>query len=436
MDLSITKIFRMKKNKFKIRDCDGLLYSRFSGDFNKIHIDDNVGYNSIYGEKVCHGCNVFSKALNQIWKNYPIFKNSNYFSINFFKFFSYNDDILIEKKKNCFFLFQHKTLSAEIKFEKKNLLDGFCKKDYKYFYLKKKRLHKNKESDELHALLGNISKHVGMIFPGKNSIISAINVQINKSNKDIKNGIYSRLVKKGYPFVTNLLVNHKFIISFESLYRPFFKRKNIKPSNILSKTIKNIDSNILILGASGGLGYDLINLFKINKNIKIFGSYFKNKIKFTNKNIYIFRADIKKDYLKIINLINKENIATLYYFPSNKISLEATANQIYLYKKLFLEFPEKIINWLKNRHDKKIKFLYPSTVFIEGKNKNSDYSKIKKKAEKILKNICKKNNSIDLKLPRLPQMHSKQNLNIYNISYPSLIEILNKDTKLFDNFLK
>ena len=37
---------------FKIIENEGLKYSKISGDYNKIHIDEKTGYNSIFGEKI------------------------------------------------------------------------------------------------------------------------------------------------------------------------------------------------------------------------------------------------------------------------------------------------------------------------------------------------------------------------------------------------
>ena len=31
-------------------------FSELSGDNNLIHLDDLIGYNSIFGEKICNGC--------------------------------------------------------------------------------------------------------------------------------------------------------------------------------------------------------------------------------------------------------------------------------------------------------------------------------------------------------------------------------------------
>ncbi len=48
---------------FKIVDKEAIKYSKISGDVNKIHTDDKIGYNSIFGEKICHGTLAAIKIL-------------------------------------------------------------------------------------------------------------------------------------------------------------------------------------------------------------------------------------------------------------------------------------------------------------------------------------------------------------------------------------
>ena len=54
--------------KFKISKSAGYDFAKKSGDYNKIHIDEIYGYNSMYGEMICHGCNIFKIAAEKIVK--------------------------------------------------------------------------------------------------------------------------------------------------------------------------------------------------------------------------------------------------------------------------------------------------------------------------------------------------------------------------------
>ena len=89
-----------KKNIINITDKNGFSYAKISGDFNSIHLNNLVGYNSIYGEKICHGCFVLEKFLKSIFKNnYKLNKKFNLNAV-FEKYFKYNSDIKIVKLKN------------------------------------------------------------------------------------------------------------------------------------------------------------------------------------------------------------------------------------------------------------------------------------------------------------------------------------------------
>ena len=53
----------MFKKNFIIKKNEGFLFSKISGDNNKIHLDDVTGYNSIFGEKIYHVCLVILKIF-------------------------------------------------------------------------------------------------------------------------------------------------------------------------------------------------------------------------------------------------------------------------------------------------------------------------------------------------------------------------------------
>ena len=55
----------MPSTYFNITKESGFRYAKRTGDNNKIHLNDLEGYNSLYGEKVCHGCNVFESFLKK-----------------------------------------------------------------------------------------------------------------------------------------------------------------------------------------------------------------------------------------------------------------------------------------------------------------------------------------------------------------------------------
>jgi hypothetical protein len=272
-----------------------------------------------------------------------------------------------------------------------------------------------------------------MIFPGKNSIINDIKIYNYIKKDSIKDGIYTKIIKRGYPFIKNYLKSKNILIEFETLVRPSLKIFNNKINTDLIKYVKKLKvKKIFIIGSSGGIGTDLIKIFLHNENIKIFASYFRNKIDIKNKNIHPIEINILKDTKKVINIINKEDIDFVYYLPTPRISLNPNKEQKNLYKKMYLEIPLEI---LKNTNKNSIfKFFYPSTIFINNENKNSYYAKEKFNAEKKLTIVAKKRRFLKLNILRLPQLNTKQNLNILNLRFPTLIELLNKNKKLQKSF--
>ena len=424
----------MKFKDILITDADGKMYAKQTGDKNLIHTDEISGYNSIYGEKVCHGSNVLDKFLKIFLKKKKL-NDLRYIFIKFNKHLSYNKKIKIIKKKNQISLIQKNILKATIFLGKKiqsNEKLNIKLKKYKYFTIKKvnKKISIEKR---ISKLLGNLSYHVGMIFPGKNSIINDIKIYNYIKKDSIKDGIYTKIIKRGYPFIKNYLKSKNILIEFETLVRPSLKIFNNKINTDLIKHIKKLKvKKIFIIGSSGGIGTDLIKIFLHNENIKIFASYFRNKIDIKNKNIHPIEINILKDTKKVINIINKEDIDFVYYLPTPRISLNPNKEQKNLYKKMYLEIPLEI---LKNTNKNSIfKFFYPSTIFINNENKNSYYAKEKFNAEKKLTTVAKKRRFLKLNISRLPQLNTKKNLNILNLRFPTLIELLNKNKKLQKSF--
>lgn len=415
---------------FIINKSSGNSFSKRSGDYNKIHINENYGYNSIYGKIICHGCNVFKKAIKNIDKKNLFNNEKNQINIFFNEYFSYNQKIFLEKKKKYYYLKQDNKIKSKINyfFNKKFQLNEIVN-SIKYLRPKLKiniKYTKNKLNN-LNNILNLLSKYVGMIYPGKNSIIENIRVHFSKDEVKIKNGVYSKRLNKKFPFIKNYIIFKNFIIEFDTLIRPFLIKKKIKPSKTLTQKILSDDDCTLVIGASSGLGYEILNLFLMNKKKKIYATYFKNLIKEKSKNLNIINLNIYNDITDIISLIIKNKIKKIYYFPSEKISMKPSDEQIKNYKKIYLDIPLKILKKLSNHN---IKFFYPSTTFISDYNKHSRYSKFKYKAEIELNKLMKEYENLKISIIRFPQLNTKQNLNLLNVKYPNFIKYLNLNTKI------
>jgi hypothetical protein len=269
-------------------------------------------------------------------------------------------------------------------------------------------------------LLCNLSSYVGVVYPGENSIIKRVTINCNsKFRYDKKINISSYRENQNLPLIRNILHFDKFLINFESLERPVLKVKLKKVNKLLLKKIKNIKDNILIIGASSGIGNDLLNLFLNNTKIKIIATYFRNYIKIKKRNLIIKKINILTDSKLIFNIIKKYQPIIVYYFPTPKIFLDTNNKKIInQYKKYYLYYPAKILQYIKNF---KVKFFYPSTDFINI-NPKTDYSKIKLEAErKLLKLVNKK---VSVNILRLGKINTKQNLSLINNRNPNFRDLI------------
>jgi hypothetical protein len=415
---------------FKIRNNEGLKYSKISGDKNKIHIDNLAGYNSIFGEKICHGTLVASKIFKiKEFKRAISSEKVFNISIEFLDFVKYNEDLLLKKVKNKYYITQDKKIKVCILLKKKNDLSGKDKFKKINNHFQKKLVGTKNRCSLIFKLLANISSYVGNIYPGRYSLICSINLNFNndfEGNKE-KILINSYKLNKKFPLIKNILFYEKFKIEFETLERPIVKKNKFILKENIKKKIKNIKDNILIIGGSSGIGNDFVNIFKVNKKIFRIYTYNKNKIKSQSINMLSCKIDILKDLKKIDDLIQKFGPIKIFYFPTTKILFDKRVDnkKCEEYKKIFLNIPLKII---KNNKEKIISMFYPSTTNID-EDKNSDYSRVKRLAEINLKNLCKKNKII-YKSVRFPALNSKQSVSLLNPTPQSFFEYINKYPKI------
>jgi len=421
----------MHQKNFIIKKNDGILFSKISGDTNKIHLDEKVGYNSLFGEKICHGSLVLIKSF-QILNLNKLIKGKNNIRIKFIKHFCYNKKITIKSKilKNIiiFELIQSHDLRGfiEIKYIDDMLNNVFNKVSKKF--IPKKTItnyyEKINKMGTISMLLCSLTKYVGTIYPGENSIINEINIRINNSfifNKNFIH-IYSKKLDKRFPLILNKLTFGKYNIEFNTSERPVFNSKLSKINNHIKKKVNAIKENVLIIGASSGIGFDVLNILKINKKIKIFATYNNNKIHINNKNIFKVKIDLTRDIHQIKKILKENGPLTIYYFATPKINIGLNnKNEKSLYKNFYIDFPLKIISMAKNI---KINFFYPSTTFIEVKN-NSHYAQVKKLGENILKKMKSKN--LKINICRISEINTKQNLSLIPKKLPNFRDLLNSN---------
>ena len=410
--------------EFKITNREGRSFAKLSGDNNSIHLDDIIGYNSLFGEKICHGCLVMLKFFDLINLNKLIKNKERYLiKIIFLKHFSYEKKIKILKKKNYFFFYQSKILIAELKINYHNKFTKFNLVKKRSFKIDIKKNKRNNNIENLSLLLRKLSMFVGTIFPGEDSIIRDVSINYNKNLyfSEKKIDIFSKKLDSRYPIINNKIVYKNYNIEFQTLIRPSFNFKGVKINKKIKNITNNIKDKILIIGAGSGMGRELLDIFKLNSKLKIIATYYKNKILIKNKNITIIKLDIEKSINKVKKIINNFNNITVYYFATPKINLDIKDNEsLNQYKRFYIKYPLEILSSFKGQN---IKFFYPSTVYV---NKiKSTYAEIKKNAELKLRKINKKN--ITINLLRIDEVNTKQNISLSNKNLPTFTQLVNKN---------
>ena len=410
--------------EFKITNREGRSFAKLSGDNNSIHLDDIIGYNSLFGEKICHGCLVMLKFFDLINLNKLIKNKERYLiKIIFLKHFSYEKKIKILKKKNYFFFYQSKILIEELKINYHNKFTKFNLVKKRSFKIDIKKNKRNNNIENLSLLLRKLSMFVGTIFPGEDSIIRDVSINYNKNRyfSEKKIDIFSKKLDSRYPIINNKIVYKNYNIEFQTLIRPSFNFKRVKINKKIKNITNNIKDKILIIGAGSGMGRELLDIFKLNSKLKIIATYYKNKILIKNKNIKIIKLDIEKSINKVKKIINNFNNITVYYFATPKINLDIKDNEsLNQYKRFYIKYPLEILSSFKGQN---IKFFYPSTVYV---NKiKSTYAEIKKNAELKLRKINKKN--ITINLLRIDEVNTKQNISLSNKNLPTFTQLVNKN---------
>ena len=345
--------------------------------------------------------------------------------INYLKAFKYNETIYISK--NCSKIFQKNDGEAYVEFYTQNKIDFEGKKLnlVKKFNLENLQKIKNSNYYLFRFILNNLSKYVGTVFPGKNSIINSININYS-INFNFQNTlkIYSKQVSRNVSIIYNKILFKNFIVEFTTFKRPelFLKKTNVL--KLVRKQIIKTSIPILIIGAGNGIGKEVLNIFRYNKRIPIIATYNLNKISIKQKNIKIFQLNLEKNINKLNKYLTNFKHLRIYYFASPKITM--TKNNKYNIKKFtdfYINYPRKIIEMtLKNNNY--LEFFYPSTIFINNRI-ISDYSLIKKKGERIISKF--KNNLIKINILRIHEINTKQNLGLINKKRPSFTEKINND---------
>jgi len=422
---------------FYIKESEGINFAKLSGDSNTIHFDKVAGYNSIYGHNVAHGVLVILKFLEKI----KIYENFSSIKILFQRGFKYNSKIKIKKIKNDKFkiiyeLIQSNEINANVEinllpkeFLVENIQKITCKKIYSVSKKEQKKFISNYTPRDLKIALCYLSKYAGTHYPGKNSLLKEINIFKNGVNGDNKINISSSLLNRAFPLINNKLNYKIYNIDFKTIIRPELNIKLKKPNKNILKEINSIKDNVLIIGASSGIGNDLLKLFINNNKIKIIGTYYKNIIKEEKNNLIKKKLNIENDLNIIYDIIKKYSPIIIYYFPTPKIYLKSINDEKILkkYKNYFINIPIKIIKFA-NKY--KSKFFYPSTTY---KSDFSPYLTAKLRAEQEISKLSKL--KIKINILKIPGINTKQNLSLFSGKLPNFRDLMTKEKDILNAVL-
>jgi hypothetical protein len=341
-------------------------FSKISGDNNKIHINKKHAKKFFIKSPIAHGANILIK----IFKKKSFLKNKfNYLEIIFKDFVNIDENIYEHLNKNYLVIKGAYNNKIEI---------------YKKFNKKKLFFNQKEIIDELLF----ISKYVGNVSPGPDSLIQQIKLVYSETNFN-KRILKKRKINKNVIIISYFHKN--LIVEITALKLQPYKAETIM--NLQKKTIGLIkNKKILIYGKNSDLG-----IFLFNSNLK---KYCKVIIlsskRLSNNSLNNDLKKIKPDFI--------------FYFVSPKI-INGKTKKIYKnYLNIYLNIPKRIFN-INSKYKKKFKIFYPSTDFINYQKKYKylkSYIDAKKKAETELRKTAYKNTFF---IVRLPQLKTRSNYN-------------------------
>jgi hypothetical protein len=403
------------------------LFSSISNDINKIHLDKEFASKFFIKEPIVHGANLAMKAISKFLMDKKRKIIITRISLNFKNFLLVNEKFNIKIFKNKIIIHNdfHTKLVIHLEYQisklqlppnKTNVLN---KKINKLSNLN----FNNLQNVSLINQLVHTSYFVGSINPGNGSLIFNIKIDFNKDyNSNFKPKIEKRINNIS---IINYQNNFYKIQIIASKLVPF--KNETKRLTLTSKTLKKIKGKkILIFGPTSDLGKRInCNSLK-NRGCKIFS--------------HSFRINLNKP--KISNIQNKSLIKKLiktqpdfiFYFSSPKIYYDERKNlKLYnFYNLIFVHYFKKIVDILRyNKIPSKI--FYPSTIFLNEKNKYKRYRSYlasKKMAEKICNS---QENRKFVTCIRIPKLNTRSNYNLLGFYEGNNIKILDK---YFDSFLR
>ena len=449
---------------------DQIIFANLSGDYNPIHINDKEAKKSPSGGCIVHGINSFLWVLEAFLGKKGFVYSS--FKVKFLKPITLNKRFIsiFDPLNLMMFIvddFGNKYLSISINSSKQ-----FNRKVFNHFLQEKqvnyipneininqlseiKKINLNFNGDKflssqifpllskkigsgLISQISSISEIVGMQLPGKYSIFGKLLISFRKEfEKPSKVKLLNFNDRIG---VVELGFNYKNIDAVATAY--------FRPKPFETESCRNIsfeyDSKIfssvkaLIIGGSRGIGSCVAKLIALGGGESIITYCSQKEDAITIKNDIInygskcevMSFDINKDN---VNKFSKLNFNQIYYFATPKIiKNESFKFDDDDYKNYLNFYVISFAEIVKDCLPKVNSIFYPSTIFIDTKEKGFDeYIKAKVEGEKLCTEIAKLNN-IKMVFPRLPKIFTDQTNSIlfnkkennFEIIKPFILEMI------------
>ncbi len=288
-----------KKYKLKITSSLVKKFSKDSNDYNPIHTSPRYASRSLYGEVISHGSLILYLIIKKILTK-KLYITS--LKCTFFKPVFINDILKIQIKnirnKKIITANNNTTPLLKIEIEQKKILGRINKKKFRFSnkvekkinilnikkishilkkekklipFFKKKKISFLDINENLIVLIYNISRIIGMKYPGKNSLF--LNCEISYSNTNLKKNYFSlfkfdkktKVLTSNYNF-GNYSAQSKSLV-LENVKKILTTQKKL-PTTYYGK-------KALIIGGSRGLGL-LTTQILLNSGMNITATYFNN----------------------------------------------------------------------------------------------------------------------------------------------------------------
>lgn len=432
---------------------DQLDFASFSGDYNPIHIDEKKSIITHAGQPIVHGVHLVLWALDVLKIK---LRADTKLNISYLSQVNLNTELsvifdeaknvitIISSKEVQHCIIQIKKLSTisnaslsnnEVTFNK----NGFQPDDLEIDEIKtghkisdlfggsKKSLGRNIFPHLVKNIgldfvyeIACISSIVGMKIPGNHSLFLNLSLTFTSSNKN------KYIVVNNKHDILKLLSISYFGLNLNAEIKAVFRPKPtevIPISSLIEKYDQNIsleNKKVLVIGGSRGIGV------YVTKLCSIMGASVTFTYNSQNKSAKLIEKEILNNNGKVncikMNVLDDNDFKVLdekfdyiYYFATPKILPNTSkgidkkmADHFYLfYVATFKKIVKKSISV-----NKRTKFLYPSTTYIDDNNNNfREYISAKLEGENLCKSYNKKING-NFFCPRLPPLDTDQNLSI------------------------